>query len=332
MEINDQFRSKKVLVTGGVGFIGSNLAIKLVELGANVTLIDSLISEYGGNLFNIEPIKDKIRVNISDVRDKYAMKYLVEDQDYLFNLAGQTSHLDSMQNPYPDLEINARSQLSILETCRKYNQQIKIVFASTRQIYGKPQYLPVDERHPLYPVDVNGINKMAGKFYHIVYNDVYGIRSVVLRLTNTYGPRMRVKDARQTFLGIWIKKIIEGEKILVYGDGTQIRDFNYLDDVVDSMFMSAVSDDVNGEIFNLGAQDPINLKDTAELLIKINKNGIYELVPFPEDRKKIDIGDYYADYRKIRAKIGWQPQILLTEGLRRTINYYYEFGKYYWEK
>lgn len=173
---------------------------------------------------------------------------------------------------------------------------------------------------------------MAGEWYQIVYNDVHGIRSVVLRLTNTYGPRMRVKDARQTFLGIWIKKIIESEKILVYGDGTQIRDFNYVDDVVDSMCMSTVSDDVNGEIFNLGAQGPINLKDTAELLIKININGIYELVPFQEDRKKIDIGDYYADYRKIRAKIGWQPQILLTEGLRRTINYYCEIGKYYWEK
>ena len=329
-ETDNKFINKKVLITGGAGFIGSNLAIKLVELKAEVTLIDSLIPEYGGNLFNLETIKNQIRLNISDVRDEYSMKYLVKDQDYLFNLAGQTSHVDSMQNPYPDLEINARSQLSILEACRKYNSKIKIVFASTRQIYGKPEYLPVDERHRLHPVDINGINKMAGEWYHIVYNDVYDIHSVVLRLTNTYGPRMRVKDARQTFLGIWIKKNIDGEKIAVYGDGKQIRDFNYVDDVVNAMLLAAVSNDVNGTIFNLGADDPINLKDTAELLIKVSQNGEYELIPFPQERKIIDIGDYYADYRKIRAKLSWKPQTSFEEGLKKTLEYYKDFRQYYW--
>ena len=329
-QMNDQFRNKKVIITGGAGFIGSNLAIKMVEFGADVTLVDSLIPEYGGNLFNIEPIKNKVKLNISDVRDEYAMKYLIKDQSYLFNLAGQTSHLDSMQNPYPDLEINIRAQLSILEACRKYNPEIKIVFASTRQIYGKPEYLPVDERHGLHPVDINGINKMAGEWYHIVYNDAYGIKSVVLRLTNTYGPRMRVKDARQTFLGIWIKQNIIGEKILVFGDGKQIRDFNYVDDVTDAMILSAISNEVNGVIFNLGADDPINLTNTAELLIKLSQKGDYELIPFPQDRKTIDIGDYYADYRKIRARLGWKPKISLKEGLKKTLEFYEEFGKYYW--
>lgn len=324
------FTDSKVLITGGLGFIGSNLAIRLVELGANVTLVDSLIPEYGGNLWNIKPIKDKVRVNISDVRDEFSMKYLIQGQDYLFNLAGQTSHVDSMNNPFPDLEINAKAQLSILESCRKYNPGIKLVFASTRQLYGAPQYLPVDEKHPLAPVDVNGINKMAGEWYHLLYNNVYGIRASVLRLTNTYGPRMRVKDARQTFLGIWIKRVIDGEPLLVYGDGKQIRDFNYVDDVVEAMLVCAVSEDANGEIFNLGADDPINLKDTAQLMVDVAASGAFEIVPFPEDRKAIDIGDYYADYRKIRARLGWKPNISLQEGLTRTLQYYREYGGHYW--
>lgn len=331
MILQDKFKSKNALITGGAGFIGSNVAIKLVELGASVTVVDSLIPEYGGNLFNLEPIKDKIKLNISDVRDEYSMKYLIKDQDYLFNLAGQTSHLDSMTDPYSDLEINAKAQLSILEACRRYNNKIKIVFASTRQIYGKPQYLPVDEKHPLYPVDVNGINKMAGEWYHIVYNNVYNIKSVVLRLTNTYGPRMRVKDARQTFLGVWIRNTVEKKKILVFGDGKQIRDFNYVDDVVNAFLLAAQLDDANGMIFNLGADDPISLLDTANLIEEISPNALYELVPFPPDRKAIDIGDYYADYRMIRSKLGWQPKVSLKEGLTRTIDYYSKFSIYYWE-
>jgi len=327
----DCFRDRKIIITGGIGFIGANLAERLVQLGAQVTLVDSLIPEYGGNLWNIEPIKDRVRINISDVRDEHAMKYLIQGQDFLFNLAGQTSHVDSMNNPYTDLEINARSQLSILEACRRHNPGIKIVFASTRQMYGAPQYLPVDERHPLSPVDVNGINKMAGEWYHLVYNNVYGIRSSVLRLTNTYGPRMRVKDARQTFLGIWIRLLLEGKALQVFGDGKQVRDFSYVDDVVEAMLLCAASEDANGEIFNLGADDPINLKDTAELLIRVTGGGEYRIVPFPPDRKAIDIGDYYADYRKIRSKLGWKPTVPLEQGLARTMAYYREHAGHYWE-
>jgi nucleoside-diphosphate-sugar epimerase len=325
------FNSQKILITGGLGFIGSNLAQRLVELGAEVTLVDSLIPEYGGNLWNIEPIKKHVRVNISDVRDEHAMKYLVQGRDYLFNLAGQTSHTDSMADPHTDLEINARAQLYILEACKKYNPNIKIIFASTRQMYGKPRYHPVDERHPIQPVDVNGINKMAGEWYHLVYNNVYGIRTVVLRLTNTYGARMRVKDARQTFLGIWIRRIIGGQPILVFGDGKQVRDFNYVDDVVEAFLVAAESEDANGEIYNFGADDPIKLKDLAEMLIKINGSGSYEIVPFPDDRKNIDIGDYYGDYRKIRSRLGWKPKTPLEEGLQKTLNFYRMHHRHYWK-
>ncbi len=326
----DAFANARVLITGGLGFIGSNLARRLVDIGARVTLIDSLIPEYGGNLYNIAGIEDRVRVNIADVRDEYSMDYLVQGQDYLFNLAGQTSHMDSMRDPYTDLEINCRSQISILEACRKHNQDIQIVYASTRQIYGKPDYLPVDERHLLHPTDVNGINKMAGEWYHIIYNNVYGIRACALRLTNTYGPRMRVKDARQTFLGIWIKRLIDREMIQVWGDGTQIRDFTYVDDCVEALLMSAASSSAKGQIFNLGSDETINLSDLAALLVEIDGGGAYEIIPYPEDRKPIDIGDYYGDYRLIQGRLGWRPRVILRAGLERTIAFYREHRDYYW--
>ncbi|AZN35787.1 NAD-dependent epimerase/dehydratase family protein [Iodobacter ciconiae] len=324
------FLGKKVLITGGMGFIGSNLAIRLVGLGAEVSLVDSLIPEYGGNVWNIESIKKQVRVNISDVRDPYSMKYLIQGQDYLFNLAGQTSHIDSMHNPFVDLDINAQSQLSILESCRHHNPDVKVVFASTRQLYGAPQYLPVDEKHPLNPVDVNGINKMAGEGYHLLYNQVYGIRSVVLRLTNTYGPRMRVKDARQTFLGIWIKKIICGEPFQIFGDGLQLRDFNYVDDVVEAMLISALSEEANGQVFNLGDHRPLNLNALADCLCHLDDLARFELVPFPAERKAIDIGDYYANYNLIKDKLGWVPFHSLDSGLAETLSFYREFGAHYW--
>jgi UDP-glucose 4-epimerase len=316
------FVNKKVLISGGLGFIGSNLAIQLVNMGAEVTIADSLIPQYGGNLWNIEPVKHLVRVNISDVRDEHSMHYLVQNQDFFFNLAGQTSHLDSMKNPFPDLEINARAQLSILEACRKHNPTVKIVFASTRQIYGKPQYLPVDEKHPLNPVDINGINKLSGEWYHIIYNKVYNISSTVLRLTNTYGPRMRIKDARQTFLGIWIKNLLEDKPIIIFGTGEQIRDYNYVDDVVDALLLAASKDLPAGTIYNMGDDHPISLKDTAELMVKVNGSGNSVFLPFPEDLKNIDIGDFYGDFSKITSEIGWKPQTSLHDGMEKTFAYF----------
>ena len=323
MMTGQEFLGKKALITGGLGFIGSNLARRLLDLGARVTLVDSLVPEYGGNLFNIAGIENRVRVNISDVRDQHSMRYLIQGQDYLFNLAGQTSHLDSMQDPYTDLEINCRSQLSILEACRHYNKGIKVVFASTRQIYGKPDYVPVDEDHLLRPVDVNGINKMAGEWYHILYNNVYSLRACALRLTNTIGPRMRIKDARQTFLGIWIRLLLEGKSFEVWG-GEQLRDFSYVDDAVDAFVMAAASEGANGQVFNLGCERVINLKDLADMLIAIEGSGSYELRTFPPDRKRIDIGDYYADFSRIRSVLGWEPRVPLYEGLERTLTFYRE--------
>jgi UDP-glucose 4-epimerase len=326
---NDMFARKYILITGGLGFIGSSLARRLVGLGAWVTLADSLIPQYGGNLFNIEDIKDQVRVNITDVRDPHAMAYLIKGQDYLFNLAGQTSHLDSMKDPFTDLNINAAAQLSILEACRNYNLSLKIVFASTRQLYGKPEYLPVDEKHPIRPVDVNGINKLSGEWYHLLYNNVYGIRTCALRLTNTYGPGMRIKDARQTFLGIWIRNLIEGKPIQVFGDGLQLRDFNYVDDVVDALLTAALAPQADGQVFNLGSPEYINLKNLAELMVELYQGGVFHVVPFPPERKVIDIGDYYSDYSKIRSALGWEARVSLREGLARTLAYYIKNHQHY---
>jgi len=315
------FENSRVLITGGLGFIGANLAHRLVSAGARVMLVDSLIPEYGGNLFNISGIENRVAVNISDVRDEHAMRYLVQKQDYLFNLAGQTSHLDSMHDPYTDLEINSRAQLYILEACRYNNPGIRIVFASTRQVYGTPQYLPVDEKHALRPVDVNGINKVSGEQYHLLYNNVYDLWSCALRLTNTYGPCMRIKDTRQTFLGIWIRKLLEGEAIEVWG-GEQLRDFTYVDDVVTAIMMAATNEKARGQVFNLGGLERFNLGELAKLIINVNGSGDCVVRSFPQDRQKIDIGDYYADFALIRDTLGWQPQIGFTEGIEKTLDYY----------
>jgi UDP-glucose 4-epimerase len=316
------YANKSVLITGGLGFIGSNLARSLVSEGANVTIVDSLIPKYGGNLFNIRDIINKVKVNICDVRDPFAMGYLIKGQDYLFNLAGQTSHLDSMTDPQSDLDINTSAQLSILEACRKENTKIKIVFASTRQLYGKPDYLPVDEKHPIRPVDVNGINKLSGEWYHLLYNNVYGIRACALRLTNTYGPGMRVVDARQTFLGIWMRLLIENKPIKVFGDGNQLRDFNYVDDCVQAMLLAGTNDKTNGKVYNLGGSEVISLLDLAKMIVKLGSTGKYELIPFPSERKLIDIGDYYSDYSLISNELGWMPKVELKQGLKATIEYY----------
>lgn len=316
-----RFRGKNVLITGGLGFIGSNLARELVRHDAKVVLVDSLIPEYGGNLFNVTDIADRVTINIADMRDEHGVGYLVRNQDFVFNLAGQTSHMDSMTDPFTDLEINCRAQLYLLEACRKANPEAVIVFASTRQFYGKPEYLPVDERHPLHATDINGIHKLAGESYHLLYHDVYGMRTTALRLTNTYGPRMRVRDARQTFLGIWIRAVVEGKPFEVW-EGDQLRDFTYVNDAVEALLLAATNEQANGQAFNVGGHAPLSLAEVGDLLLRIVPGSSRTTHTFPEERKRIDIGSYYADYSKIQDALGWSPRTDLAEGLARTVEYY----------
>jgi UDP-glucose 4-epimerase len=326
--LKKSFAGKKVLITGGLGFIGSNLARALVPFGAKVTLVDSLVPEYGGNLRNIVGIERRLRVNISDVRDHHSLPRFVRGQDYLFNLAGQTSHMDSMTDPQTDLEINAGAQLSILEACRLHNPGIRVVFASTRQVYGKPDYLPVDEHHPRRPIDVNGINKLAGESYHLLYDRVHGIRSTVLRLTNTIGPRMRVKDARQTFVGLWIRQILAKEPFQVWG-GNQLRDFTYVDDAVQAFLLAAAHPRAPGQLFNVGGTPPVSLLHLAEQLVTANGGGDFTVRTFPAARRQIDIGDFHADYAAIKKDLGWQPRTSLRAALRFTLAFYRKELRHY---
>src|SRR6478735_10291540 len=316
MDYRDFYRGRKVLVTGALGFIGSNLCRSLADLGAQVLAVDSLLPDYGGNLFNLAGYEDKVKINIADVRG-HGMAYLVRGQDILFNLAGQVSHIDSMVDPFTDLEINCRSQLWILEAVRKNNPGVKIVYAGTRQVYGKPMRLPVDETHLLNPTDVNGINKISGEFYHLVYHSVYGIRSTSLRLTNTYGPRQLIKHNRQGFIGWFIRLAIENKTIQLYGDGSQLRDLVYVDDAADAFLRAGADDACNGEVFNVGGIAPISLKELASTLVAITGCGRVECVPWPAEKKAIDIGSFYADSSKLTSTTGWTPTVSLDDGLRR---------------
>jgi UDP-glucose 4-epimerase len=316
------YHGRRVMITGGLGFIGSNLARALVGLGADVLVVDSLIPEYGGNLFNIAGLESQLRVNVADIRHQAALNHLVRDREIIFNLAGQVSHIDSMRDPETDLEINCRAQLMLLEACRRHNPSTKVVFAGTRQVYGRPASLPVDETHIVRPTDINGVNKAAGEYYHLVYNNVFNVRACSLRLTNVYGPRQLVKHNRQGFIGWFVRLAVEGREIQIYGDGSQLRDFVYVDDAVDAFLRAGASDGVNGEVFNVGGFEPIRHRDLVQLLIETAGSGRVSFVEWPSDKKAIDIGSFYSDSGKFREATGWTPTVPLREGLRRTVEFY----------
>ena len=322
MSYAEFYRGRRVMITGGLGFIGSNLAHRLAELGADVLLVDSLIPDYGGNLHNIAGIEDRVHVNIADVRQASTMNYLVQGREVIFNLAGQVSHIDSMRDPHTDLEINCRSQLTLLEACRHHNPAAKVVYASTRQIYGKPDALPVTERHLVRPTDVNGINKAAGEYYHLVYNNVFGVRGCALRLTNIYGPRQLLRHNRQGFIGWFIRLALEDREIQVFGDGSQVRDFVYVDDASEAFLLAGATDAVNGEVFNVGGDEHFAHSEVVDLLVRTAGTGRYRFVEWPAEKKVIDIGSFYADSTLFKTRTGWTPRVGLAEGLRRTLDYY----------
>jgi nucleoside-diphosphate-sugar epimerase len=326
----DHYRGKKVLVTGGLGFIGSNVAIQLVKRGASVTIVDNFDPTGGANPFNISPIKDDVEVIKGDTCDFALMCRLVHDRTHVFNLAGHVSHIESMQDPFSDLKMNAVGPLTVLEACKKENRSARVVYAGTRQSYGKADILPVVENLVLKPVDVNGVNKMAGEWYHMVYQRAYGIPAVSLRLVNTFGPRQLVKHARQGFMGWFIRQAIDGEEIQVYGDGQQFRGFNYIDDVVEALLTAGKSEAVAGDYFNLGGMQPVTLEVLVQNLLRVTGTGSYRLVPFPDERKNIDIGSAFSSFMKFHFATGWKPTTSLEEGLTRTVEYYRRYKSHYW--
>jgi UDP-glucose 4-epimerase len=324
IDLAAHYRNRRVMITGGLGFIGSNLAIRLAQLGAEVLIVDSLIPDSGGNFFNIEPVRDRVRVNVADVRQSSTMNYLVRGQDVIFNLAGQVSHIDSMRDPYADLEVNCRAQLTLLEACRHHNPGTKVVFAGTRQVYGRPDRLPVTEDHLVRPTDVNGINKVAGEYYHLVYNNVFGVRACSLRLTNVYGPRQLIRHNRQGFIGWFVRLALDGAEIQIFGDGSQVRDFVYVDDAVEAFLRAGATDAVNGEVFNVGGDEPTSHADLVTMLVAISGRGSCRFVDWPAEKKAIDIGSFYADSTRFRTRTGWAPAVPLRQGLMTTLAYYRE--------
>ena len=328
-EIDSYYRNRRVMVTGGLGFIGSNLVHRLAAAGANILIVDSLLPDYGGNPFNIAGLEGRVHVNISDVRDAASMDALVKDREIIFNLAGQVSHIDSMQDPHTDLEINCRAQLSMLEACRKHNPAVRVVFAGTRQVYGRPDRLPVDETHLVRPADINGVNKAAGEYYHLLYNNVFGVRACSLRLTNVYGPRQLIRHNRQGFIGWFIRLAIEGREIQVFGDGAQLRDFVFVDDAAEAFLYAGALDACDGEVFNVGGDEPISHKDLVALLIEVAGSGSVRFVEWPPEKKRIDIGSFYSDSSKFRRAVGWQPRVGLRDGLRQTIAFYRQHMDHY---
>lgn len=322
------FAGKRVLITGGAGLIGSAIAKRLVGMNADVTVIDALLPQNGGNRRNLRDVADRIKLVVSDVRHPASVETLVDGIDVVFNLAGQSSHLESMTDPLTDLDINSRAQVGILEVLRHANPRATVIFASTRQVYGKPAYLPVDETHRVHPVDVNGINKLSGEWFHRLYHEVYGMRTCVMRLTNTYGPGMRIVDAKQTFLGVWILRLLRGEPFEIWG-GAQLRDFNYVEDVADAFLAAALSENTNGRVFNLGSPEVVSLRQVGEMLVELNGGGRFEIKEFPEERRRIDIGDCYCSFEAINAALGWRPRMSLRNGLQRTLEYYRDNMEHY---
>jgi UDP-glucose 4-epimerase len=323
-KLHSQYNGRTVLITGGMGFIGSNLARCLVQLGVKVIIVDALLPAQGGNPFNLDGIADRVKIVRADIGTDYVANHLVGGVDIIFNLAGHMSHLDSLVWPHRDLELNCAAQLTLLEACRNYNPHVKIVFTSTRQVYGRPELLPVSESHRVAPLDINGVHKLAAEHYHLLYHKLYGTRAVCLRLTNTYGPRQLLAHQRQGFIGWFVRSALTAGVIELYGEGKQCRDINYVDDVVEALLLAGGTEKADGEIFNLGGSEPVSLSDIATELIRLTGRGSVRHVPFPREQQLIEIGNCYLSSEKIETMLGWRARTSWRDGLARTVEFYRE--------
>jgi len=327
----NRFKNKNVLITGGLGFIGSNLAIKLVDEGANVTVIDNMLANHGGNIFNVESIKDRIHINFGDINSESVMNHIIRGKDYVFHLAGQVSHVLSLSDPFPDIDINIKGTAILAEACRKFNKDAVIIYAGTRGVYGACVKLPVSEDTPTNPKGIHEIANLTAEKILKVYNDIHGVRSVMLRLTNIYGPRAQMLHHHYGVVNWFIRLAIDAQAIKVFGDGSLLRDVLYVDDCVDAILRCAVCERAYGEIFNVGIDKPISFKQLAEKIIEVAGSGNWEFAPFSAERKAQEPGDFYSDISKIKVFTNWEPGISTEEGLARTIKYYRKYKQFYWK-
>ncbi|HJY64986.1 MAG TPA: GDP-mannose 4,6-dehydratase [Ignavibacteria bacterium] len=330
-KLKNTFNNKQILITGGLGFIGSNLAIRLVQLGAKITLIDAMIPEYGGNIYNIESIKDKVTVNFADVRDVHIMNYIVRDKDYIFHLASQVSHVKSLTDPYPDIDINIKGTAVLLEACKKNNTNAVIIRAGTRGQYGNAKLLPVNEEAPTNPKGIYEISLLTAEKMMQVYSDIHKLKCVMLRLTNIYGPRSQMKSPDFGVVNWFIRLALDKQTIKVFGNGKIKRDFLYIDDCVDAMLLTASNKKCYGEIFNVGHDKPSNFLELTKIICSIVKGSSWEYAPFSKERKAQEPGDFYSDITKINSYTGWKPHSGLQDGLQNTIKYYKQHRSKYWK-
>jgi len=331
MADKNAFRDTHALITGGMGFLGSNLAVALANLGAHVTIVDAMIPGYGGNLFNIESISDRVKVNFADIRDVNVMNYLVKDQDFVFHLAGQVDHILSLTDPFPDIDMNIKGTAVIMEACKHHNPSARVIHAGTRGQYGSVVTLPVDETAPTQPKGIYEISRLTAEKIIQVYNDIHGIRSVLLRITNVYGPRAQMQHARYGVVNWFVRLAIDHEPIKIFGDGQIKRDFLFVDDCIEAMLASAISPNAYGQILNVGIDRPTNFVELADTLIAAAGGGHWDFAPFSPEREAQEPGDFYSNIDKIRRLVGWSPRIDLETGLRDTIDFYRANKAHYWQ-
>jgi UDP-glucose 4-epimerase len=324
------FRGRQVLITGGLGFLGSNLAIALVGLGAQVTLLDAMLDDHGGNLFNVEPIRDRVMVNFSDIRDESSLKYLVAGKDYVFHLAGQNDHVLSLRDPFPDIDINIKGAAMLLETCRRVNRSARLVYGGTRGEYGRAVMLPVAEDHPIRPRGIYELSSLTAQQLFQIYHDNHGVASVTLRLTNVYGERAQMKHSRFGVANWFVRRALDDETIQVFGDGSLLRDFLYVQDAVDAMIRCAATEEAYGQVFNVGNSRASSFRELAETVVRVAGTGRWEFAPFSPERAAQEPGDFCSDVRKIKRVVGWEPTTSLDEGVERTVRYYRLHRPRYW--
>lgn len=327
---SNAFKGARILITGGLGFLGSNLAIALVEHGAQVTIMDNMLPGHGANPFNIEPIRDRVSVSFSDIRDANVMNYLVQGQDFIFHLAGQVDHVVSLTDPYPDIDINIRGAATVMEACRHHNPNVRLIYTGTRGQYGEATKLPVDENAPTQPKVLEEISNLTAEKIILMYHMVHNVRSVLLRLTNIYGPRGQMRHARYGVANWFIRQVIDDQTIKVFGDGQITRDFLYADDCIEALLMCALCDDAYGQIFNVATGVPVNFVELANALVEAAGSGRWEFAPFSPERAMQEPGNFYADISKIKRVVGWRPETSLRDGLACSIDYYRQHKAYYW--